>query len=48
MIFARADFVNVLWTVHRAELPDGTGLFIERFELLCWASTRDALIDKLS
>jgi hypothetical protein len=28
--------------------PDGSGLVIERFELLAWASTSDALIDRLS
>jgi hypothetical protein len=30
------------------DLPDGRGLIVERFELLCWASTSDQLIDKLS
>ena len=28
-------------------LPNGSGLMIERYELLAWASTQDALIDKL-
>jgi hypothetical protein len=41
------------WQAGRAvadivELPNGTGLLIERFELLCWASTSEQLIDKLS
>jgi hypothetical protein len=27
-------------------LPDGSGLLVERFELLAWASTREGLIDK--
>ena len=31
-----------------ADLPDGRGLLVERFELLWWASTAEALIDKLS
>lgn len=30
------------------ELADGSGLFVERFELLAWASTSEQLIDKLS
>ena len=30
------------------DLPDGSGLFIERFELLAWAATREGLIDKLA
>ena len=30
------------------ELPDGRGLLIERFELLCWSSTAEELMDKLA
>jgi hypothetical protein len=30
------------------DLPNGYGAFIERFELLAWASTREQLIAKLS
>jgi hypothetical protein len=29
-------------------MPDGSGVMIERFELIAWASTSDALIDKLA
>ena len=29
-------------------LPDGSGLLVERWELLCWSSTREQLIDKLA
>jgi hypothetical protein len=29
------------------ELPDGRGLLVERFELLCWSSTAEELMDKL-
>jgi hypothetical protein len=29
-------------------LSDGSGLLIERFELLAWASTSEQLIEKLS
>jgi hypothetical protein len=29
-------------------LPDGSGLLIERYELLAWASTRGELIDQLA
>jgi hypothetical protein len=31
-----------------ADLPDGRGLIVERFELVAWASTEQVLIDKLS
>jgi len=29
-------------------LADGSGILIERFELLAWAESADALIDKLA
>jgi hypothetical protein len=30
------------------ELPNGARVFVERFELLAWAASEQALIDKLS
>jgi hypothetical protein len=29
-------------------LPNGSGLMVERFELLAWAETAERLIDKLA
>lgn len=29
-------------------LPDGSGVFVERFELLAWSHSMEGLIDKLA
>ena len=51
--FEDCDVPYMRWQAGReicdyAQLPDGSGMLVEYFELICWAASEEGLIEKLS